>query len=86
MNLAKAISLAAVGFENKTDKAGEPYIMHCLRVMNNPKCNTPTRKILAMLHDTVEDEILTYNDLNAVSSHRVEPSGIIGSCFYDSIP
>lgn len=62
-NLATAIALAAQGFRFKTDKAGEPYIMHCLRVMNNPKCNTNTKKILAALHDTIEDEIYTLEQL-----------------------
>lgn len=63
MNLAKAIAIASVGFEHKTDKAGEPYIMHCLRVMNNPKCDTPERKILAVLHDVIEDGIYTEKEL-----------------------
>lgn len=62
-NLATAIALAAQGFRNKTDKAGEPYIMHCLRVMNNPKCDTNDRKILAILHDVLEDDICTQRDL-----------------------
>ncbi len=63
MNLAKAIALTATWFQNKTDKAGEPYIMHCIHVMNNPRCNTLDRKIAAMLHDTVEEEVCTIEDL-----------------------
>lgn len=51
--LAKAISIAAKAFENKLDKSGEPYILHCLRVMD--KQTTVTRKIIAVLHDLVED-------------------------------
>lgn len=62
-NLATAIALSAQGFRFKTDKAGEPYIMHCFRVMNNPRCNTDVRKILAILHDTVEDKIFTLEQL-----------------------
>jgi (p)ppGpp synthase/HD superfamily hydrolase len=62
-NLATAIALASQGFRFKTDKAGEPYIMHCFRVMSNPRCNTDTKKILAMLHDTVEDEVFTLEQL-----------------------
>lgn len=62
-NLATAIALAAEGFRYKTDKAGEPYILHCLRVMNNPKCNTEDRKIAAVLHDVVEDGVCEFEDL-----------------------
>lgn len=34
MNLGRAISIAAQGFQNITDKGGQPYILHCIRVMN----------------------------------------------------
>lgn len=51
--LAKAISIAARVFENKFDKSGEPYILHCLFVMN--KQTTTLRKILGVLHDVPED-------------------------------
>jgi (p)ppGpp synthase/HD superfamily hydrolase len=61
MNLAKAISIAAVGFESKFDKAGRPYILHCLRVMD--KMETDEEKIVAVLHDTIEDDVCTLKDL-----------------------
>ncbi len=71
-NLATAISLAAKGFENITDKAGEPYIMHCIRVMNNLNTTDSELKSIAMLHDTVEDEVCTILDLvNLKFSQRV---------------
>ena len=57
MNLARAISIAAVGFEDKFDKAGRPYILHCLRVME--KMDTDDEKIVAVLHDTMEDDVCT---------------------------
>lgn len=63
MNLAKAIALASDVFQNKTDKADEPYILHCLRVMQNVRCSHPDAKIVAMLHDVVEDTIITFDDL-----------------------
>lgn len=34
MNLGIAIRIAAEGFQHRTDKSGEPYMLHCLRVMN----------------------------------------------------
>lgn len=61
MNLSLAIALAAKGFENKFDKGGEPYIMHCIRVMM--KMETEDEKIVAILHDTVEDGVATFEVL-----------------------
>lgn len=61
--LAKAIALMAIGFVNVFDKAGEPYILHCLRVMNNPRLNTLAKKIVGVLHDGIEDEIVTAGQL-----------------------
>ncbi len=61
MNLATAIAIAAKGFEKKNDKGGSPYILHCLRVMNNVDGND--RKIIAVLHDIVEDGVLTLEAL-----------------------
>ncbi len=70
--LAKAIALAAKGFEFKTDKAGEPYIMHCIRVMNNLNTTDNELKSIAILHDTVEDGVCTVLELvNLKFSQRV---------------
>ena len=35
--LGVAIALASELFIGKPDKSGEPYILHCLEVMNNVK-------------------------------------------------
>jgi len=59
--LAKAISIAAKAFESKLDKSGEPYILHCLYVMD--KQTTITRKIIAVLHDLVEDTDWDFDQL-----------------------
>lgn len=53
--LALAISIASDGFKTILDKGGEPYILHCLRVMN--KMDDDEGKIIAVLHDTIEDGI-----------------------------
>lgn len=72
MNLAKAISIAAQGFENKTDKGGEPYILHCLRVMNDLHTRDEELQCIAVLHDVVEDKVCTLKDLyNYGFSERV---------------
>ena len=53
--LGKAIALAAQAFENVKDKGGQPYILHCLRVMDNLHTEDEELKIIAVLHDWVED-------------------------------
>lgn len=59
--LAKAIAIAAFGFQDTFDRGGKPYILHCIWVMNH--VHTVRRKILAILHDCIEDGIITYEDL-----------------------
>ena len=45
------------------DKAGQPYILHPLRVM--ARLSTDTERIVAILHDVVEDSDVTLDDLRA---------------------
>ena len=62
--LDKAITLAAEKFTGVQDKSGEPYILHCLQVMNNvKKFNDVELQIAAVLHDIVEDTTITFEDL-----------------------
>ncbi len=51
--LERAIALAARLHAGQVDKAGQPYILHPLRVML--RLDEPERRIAAVLHDTVED-------------------------------
>jgi len=53
--LGKAIALASEAFKNTKDKGGQPYILHCLRVMDNLHTDDEELKIIAILHDYVED-------------------------------
>lgn len=70
--LATAIALAAEVFKNKVDKAGEPYILHCLRVMNNLHTRDQELQTIAMLHDVVEDTDITLMELQSMGfSQRV---------------
>jgi len=51
-----AMYIAITHFKNSTDKAGSPYINHILRVTDNvPDCIGKTYKIVALLHDLLED-------------------------------
>jgi (p)ppGpp synthase/HD superfamily hydrolase len=51
--LEKAIVIAAEAHAGSTDKAGSPYILHCLRVML--AMDGPNARIVGVLHDVVED-------------------------------
>ena len=59
--LEKAISLATEAHKGQTDKNGAPYILHPLRVMARVKSNT--EKIVAVLHDVIEDTDYTIENL-----------------------
>jgi (p)ppGpp synthase/HD superfamily hydrolase len=60
--LERAIEIAARAHTGQVDKAGEPYILHPLRVML--AVNTPAERITAALHDVVEDTSITLEDLS----------------------
>ena len=60
--LALAISITAKAFENVLDKGGQPYILHCLRVMNNSVGNEDV-KCAAVMHDLIEDTDYKFEDL-----------------------
>jgi (p)ppGpp synthase/HD superfamily hydrolase len=49
----RAIAIAAESHAGQVDKAGEPYILHPLRVMLS--CATEDERIVGVLHDVVED-------------------------------
>jgi (p)ppGpp synthase/HD superfamily hydrolase len=59
--LEKAIVLAAQAHEGQKDKAGEPYILHPLRVMLALKAEA--ERTVAVLHDVLEDTRLKADDL-----------------------
>lgn len=59
--LKKAIYLAEKAHQGQVDKGGQPYILHPKRVME--RCKTEKEKIVAMLHDVIEDTEITAEDL-----------------------
>lgn len=59
--LERAISLAAQAHAGQVDKAGQPYILHPLRVML--RVSTEEERIAAILHDVVEDTSVTLEQL-----------------------
>jgi hypothetical protein len=72
MTLAIAIAVAAEAFRDTRDKAGEPYILHCLRVMNNLHTRDKELQSIAILHDVIEDTDITLDQLKTLGfSDRV---------------
>jgi (p)ppGpp synthase/HD superfamily hydrolase len=65
-----ALALALEAHRGQTDKYNQPYIMHVLGVMG--RVRTIEEKIVALLHDVVEDTDHTFDDLRALGiSERV---------------
>lgn len=61
--LEKALVIATKAHEGQTDKSGVPYILHPLRVEN--RCRTDEEKVVALLHDVIEDTNVTASYLLA---------------------
>jgi (p)ppGpp synthase/HD superfamily hydrolase len=61
--LEKAISIATQAHLGQRDKMGAPYITHPLRVM--ARVDTEAEKIVAILHDVVEDTPVTMENLKS---------------------
>lgn len=59
--LAIAIKIASDAHCSQIDKAGQPYVLHPLRVMF--ALDTIEEKIVGVLHDVIEDTPITYSDL-----------------------
>ena len=61
--LERAIVIAATAHAGQLDKAGEPYILHPLRVMM--RVAGTAARMAAVLHDVVEDTAVSLDDLRA---------------------
>jgi len=59
--LERAIEIAAKAHSGQVDKAGQPYVLHPLRLMLAVR--TPHERMAAVLHDVVEDTAITLSDL-----------------------
>jgi (p)ppGpp synthase/HD superfamily hydrolase len=62
-SLGRAISIAALAHERQKDKGGAPYILHPLRIML--AMSTDEERIVAVLHDVIEDTPWTVEALRA---------------------
>lgn len=59
--LEHALALAAKAHAGQLDKAGQPYILHPIRVML--RLSSEHERIAAVLHDVVEDTSITLQQL-----------------------
>ncbi len=60
-SLDRAIRIAVKAHKDQTDKYGNPYILHPLRVMSMGR--TDEERIVGVLHDVVEDTDWTFDQL-----------------------
>ncbi|MCL7422415.1 MAG: GTP pyrophosphokinase [Methylobacter sp.] len=60
-DLDKAIAISSRVHSGQVDKAGQPYILHPLRVML--KFQNEHQRIVAVLHDVIEDSEISLDDL-----------------------
>lgn len=61
MDIERAIAIALKAHQGQYDKGGHPYILHPLAVMN--RVHTVEEKMVAVLHDVVEDSDITLEEL-----------------------
>lgn len=55
LDLARMLGVVAKAFENKLDRGGQPYFLHCLKVMEGVRHLGPRVMQIALAHDLVED-------------------------------
>lgn len=64
----KALLVAIKAHQGQKDKGGKPYILHPIRVALNVKGKD--EKIVALLHDVIEDTSYTIDDLDFLSEEQ----------------
>lgn len=79
--LEVAIGLAVDAHRGQIDKAGKPYILHPLRLMQ--KCDTEPLQIVAVLHDVIEDTWVTRSELEKLG---FAPEVIDAICSLTKLP
>jgi (p)ppGpp synthase/HD superfamily hydrolase len=79
--LERAIEIAVEAHKGQVDKGGQPYILHPLRVMMS--VSGESEKIVAVLHDVVEDSDWTFEALFA-EGFSVEVIGALKSVTKES--
>lgn len=68
LKLMKALLVAIKAHQGQKDKGNKPYILHPIRVALNVKGKD--EKIVALLHDVIEDTSYTIDDLDFLSEEQ----------------
>ena len=73
-SLEKALEVAIKAHSGQKDKAGAPYILHPIRVMMTQESNDA--RIIALLHDVVEDSGFSLLQLEGLGFSRKVVSAV----------
>ena len=65
LELSAAILIATKAHDGQFDRGGRPYILHPLKVMHYLMTDDETLQCIAMLHDSIEDSDVSYQELYA---------------------
>lgn len=82
--LGIAISVAAQGHRNQTDKGGKPYILHPIRMMMRLRTDDEELMAIAILHDVAEDCDYDLEDLENMGFSERIIKGVRGLTRYDT--
>lgn len=63
--LSIGISFAVEKHANQFDRGGNPYILHCIAVMQGVESTDEELLTMAILHDVIEDTNATYTEMRA---------------------
>jgi (p)ppGpp synthase/HD superfamily hydrolase len=74
--LNKMLVLVTNKFEGVYDKAGQPYVLHCLKVMYYTKTDDEELQCIALGHDLIEDTDVTFQSLYDMGFTKRIVSGI----------
>ncbi len=72
--LERAVAIAAEAHSGQVDKAGAPYILHPLRLLLRMATNE--ERIVAVLHDVVEDSEWSFDRLRAEGFSEIVIEGV----------
>jgi (p)ppGpp synthase/HD superfamily hydrolase len=63
--LTNAVAYAAAMHDGQTDKAGAPYILHPMRVASSFDLTNEHQRVVAVLHDVIEDTSADWSSVAA---------------------
>lgn len=67
--LEEAYKICLTAHSGQLDKGGTPYCFHPIRVSN--KCNSFEAKVVALLHDVVEDTTINFDYLQKIFPDKI---------------